>query len=141
GGQARADHHARVQQLPTQSRDRSGALHVHGAARRRRDRRAARGRRRGDTWREPLSLVPVPLRHPAAWLTIGWSLVACAIIGSLMPGNAVSKLGLFKIGDKLLHAGMYAALAIWFTGIYPRSRYVAIAVGLFLLGVLAELGQ
>ncbi|PZN31914.1 MAG: hypothetical protein DIU71_08805 [Proteobacteria bacterium] len=81
------------------------------------------------------------MRHPAAWLTIGWSLVACAIIGSLMPGNAVSKLGLFKIGDKLLHAGMYAALAIWFTGIYPRSRYVAIAVGLFLLGVLAELGQ
>ena len=44
-------------------------------------------------------------------------------------------------GDKLAHIAIYAVLAIWFAGIYRRSRYPAIASALILLGGSLELLQ
>lgn len=57
---------------------------------------------------------------------------------SLMPGQ---KLPVTGISDKIQHGTAYALLALWFAGIYPRSRYWLIAIALFLLGVGIEFAQ
>ncbi|HKQ84997.1 MAG TPA: VanZ family protein [Steroidobacteraceae bacterium] len=80
----------------------------------------------------------LPLRFRRTWVVIGWALVALAIYGSLT-GNAVVTHS--SINDKVMHAGTYATLSLWFAGIYPRSRYLLIALGLFSLGISMELLQ
>jgi len=79
-----------------------------------------------------------PLKAPLLWLTIGWLLVAAACFGSLIPGH---RLPLPGGSDKLLHAGTYLILMIWFAGIYQSSRYFVIAIALLGLGVALEFGQ
>ncbi|HEX2493388.1 MAG TPA: VanZ family protein [Steroidobacter sp.] len=80
----------------------------------------------------------LPLRHPRVWLLIGWLLVVLAITASLLPGQRLPPTG---VNDKLEHMAAYTVLALWFAGIYPRSRYVALAVALFLMGVVVEFAQ
>jgi VanZ family protein len=80
----------------------------------------------------------LPLRHPRPWLVIGWIIVALAILFSLLPAQELPKTG---INDKWEHFVAYATMALWFAGIYPRSRYVVIALGLFALGVSIEFAQ
>ena len=77
----------------------------------------------------------LPLRYPRAWLVLGWLLVALAIVVSLIPWNSLPSVG---GNDKFQHAFGYAVLAVWFAGIYPRSRYPIIAVGLFVMGISIE---
>jgi VanZ family protein len=45
------------------------------------------------------------------------------------------------VNDKVEHAAGYMALTLWFAGIYPRSRYLWIAVALFAMGVAVEFLQ
>jgi len=78
------------------------------------------------------------LRHPRIWQVIGWLLVVCAVILSLAPGPALPNV---SMNDKVAHATIYAVLALWFAGLYPRSRYVWIALCLFALGVFIEFVQ
>lgn len=80
----------------------------------------------------------LPLRHPRAWLAFGWALVFAAVAVSLVPGSSLPQTG---VSDKFEHTVAYALLALWFAGIYPRSRYVIIALGLFALGVGVEWAQ
>ena len=81
----------------------------------------------------------LPLRHPRFWLLLGWVFVLAATAASLVP---VQKLPLPPgINDKLEHVTGYALLTLWFTGIYPRSRYLVIAISLFAMGVLIEFAQ
>jgi VanZ family protein len=81
----------------------------------------------------------LPLRHPRFWLVLGWVFVAVATVASLVP---VQRLPLpAGVNDKFAHVAGYGLLTLWFTGIYPRSRYVMIAIGLFLMGVLIEWAQ
>jgi VanZ family protein len=80
----------------------------------------------------------LPLRYPRLWLLAAWSLVAVAIFASVMP---VQKLPEVATSDKVQHMAAYAMLAVWFAGIYPKSRYAWIAVGLFILGVAIEGAQ
>jgi len=49
--------------------------------------------------------------------------------------------GLFAVNDKVEHATGYAALTIWFAGMYSRSRYAWIAAALFAMGVMVEFLQ
>jgi hypothetical protein len=74
----------------------------------------------------------LPLRFRRAWLVGGWLLVLLAIYGSLTGNAAIAHSGL---NDKFMHAATYATLSLWFAGIYPRSRYVVIGLGLFALGI------
>jgi len=83
----------------------------------------------------------LPLRFPRLWLTLGWLLVALALLACLAPSGAPGLDSLFAINDKVAHAGGYTALMVWFAGIYARSRYVWIVVGLFAMGVSVELLQ
>lgn len=80
----------------------------------------------------------LPLHFRRTWLVVGWVMVIVAIYGSLTGNEAIAHAG---VNDKFMHAGTYATLSLWFAGIYPRSRYALIALGLFALGVSIELLQ
>jgi glycopeptide antibiotics resistance protein len=80
----------------------------------------------------------LPLRYPRLWVTLGWIFVMAAVIVCLLPGCSVA---LPTYNDKLMHALGYIALVLWFTGIYPRTRYLVIATLLFLMGVAVEFLQ
>jgi VanZ family protein len=76
------------------------------------------------------------LRHPRLWLVSGWILIVLATIASIVPSEELPKLG--GVSDKIEHVAGYAVLALWFAGIYPRSRYPLIGVGLLVMGIVIE---
>jgi VanZ family protein len=80
----------------------------------------------------------LPLRFPRLWSALGWLLVIGVVIGSLLPGQSIR---LVTIDDKLLHAGTYMVLMLWFSGLYRPGLYVAIAAALCALGVALDLLQ
>ena len=76
------------------------------------------------------------LRHPRLWLVSGWMLVVISVAVNIMPAGDLPKLG--GISDKLEHAIGYTVLALWFAGIYPKSRYPMIGVALLVMGIVIE---
>jgi VanZ family protein len=72
------------------------------------------------------------------WVSVAWLLVLATIIASLIPVPPPPDI---SFGDKLAHIAVYSMLAVWFAGIYRRSRYPVIALGLILLGGGLELLQ
>ena len=80
----------------------------------------------------------LPLRHPRLWLVGGWVLVAIAVLASLCPAQNLPSIG---TSDKLEHLTAYALMTLWFAGIYPRSRYIVIGIGMFVLGAVIEAAQ
>jgi VanZ family protein len=83
----------------------------------------------------------LPLRYPRLWLALGYLFVALALLVCLAPPTAPGLPSLFSLNDKVEHAAGYAILAVYFAGIYPRSRYFWIAISLFAMGVLVEFLQ
>jgi hypothetical protein len=80
----------------------------------------------------------LPLRFPGFWSAVGWLLTAALVVGSLMPGPAVPDIG---VSDKLMHAGSYFLLMVWFAGFCRRGLYPAIAGALAALGIGLDLLQ
>ena len=80
----------------------------------------------------------LPLRFPRLWLAVGWSLVVLALVVCLVPNGVPGTAGL---NDKFMHATGYLGLTLWFTGIYPRARYLVIALSLFAMGIAVEILQ
>lgn len=80
----------------------------------------------------------LPLRYPWVWWILGWLLVVGVIAGSLLPGDILAAV---SIGDKILHAGSYFVLMIWFSGLYRRDRHIFIVLSLFLLGLALDYVQ
>lgn len=80
----------------------------------------------------------LPLRHPRTWRVIGWILIAASFYASLMPAKSLPEIG---VSDKFEHTFAYAFLALWFAGLYPRSRYIVIGGALFVMGVSIEIAQ
>ncbi|HKU16232.1 MAG TPA: hypothetical protein VJQ52_17690 [Steroidobacteraceae bacterium] len=76
------------------------------------------------------------LRHPRLWLVSGWILIVLAVIASIVPAHDLPSLG--GISDKTEHMVGYGVLALWFAGIYPKTRYPAIGVGLLIMGIVIE---
>ena len=76
------------------------------------------------------------LRHPRLWLVSGWILVILAIVASLVPSHDLPQIG--GVSDKLEHVVGYFVLALWFAGIYPKSRYLMIGVALLVMGIVIE---
>ena len=60
----------------------------------------------------------LPLRFPKIWSAIGWLLIGAVIVGSLLPARAVTAVG---VNDKLVHAGAYFVLMVWFAGFCRRG--------------------
>jgi VanZ family protein len=79
-----------------------------------------------------------PLRFSWVWWTIGWLLVAGVAAGSLVPGSLVVS---FSPRDKLLHAGSYLILMVWFSGLYRRERHIVIALLLLAFGFALDVAQ
>lgn len=80
----------------------------------------------------------LPLRFPWVWLTCGWLLVLGVIVGSLVPGEMLQAI---TISDKIMHAGTYFVLMVWFAGLYPRHRQLLIALTLIGLGIVLDVAQ
>jgi VanZ family protein len=80
----------------------------------------------------------LPLRYPWVWWALGWLLVGGVAVGSLMPGSLVPG---FSSRDKLLHAGSYLILMVWFSGLYRRERHIVIAMLLLVLGFALDVAQ
>jgi hypothetical protein len=80
----------------------------------------------------------LPLRFPRFWSAVGWLLIAALTVGSLMPGPAVPDVG---VNDKVMHAGIYFLLMVWFAGFCRRALYPAIAGALAALGIVLDLLQ
>ena len=78
------------------------------------------------------------VRYPRFWLVIGWLGIAAAIIVCLVPGNELPNTGM---SDKTEHFLCYASLMCYFSGLYPRSRYWVIAIGLLFMGIAIEFAQ
>jgi len=76
-------------------------------------------------------------RYPWLWVGLGWTLVAAVVAGSLLPGT-LPMVREVAGGDKLLHAGSYFVLMVWFAGLYRRSFHALIALGLFALSVALD---
>jgi VanZ family protein len=80
----------------------------------------------------------LPLRYPWFWLAVGWVLAAGVVVGSLVPGEVLVDVSAF---DKLLHAGSYLILMIWFAGVYEGRHQIPIAVVLIAAGLGLDLLQ
>lgn len=80
----------------------------------------------------------LPLRFPLLWSALGWALVAAVVIGSLVPGEVVSAV---HVSDKVMHAGAYGVLMVWFAGFYKHAAYPVIAIVLIVLGLTLDLLQ
>ena len=80
----------------------------------------------------------LPLPHGRAWLIAGWVLIACIVVGSLIPH--VPTFGL-RVSDKAEHFASYFVLMLWFSGLYERKRHWLLGVAFFLMGVALELLQ
>jgi VanZ family protein len=80
----------------------------------------------------------LPLRYPWLWATLGWGMVLAVLAGSLAPADMI---GDYRISDKLMHAGAYFALMVWFAGFYRRGLHGLIALVLVALGAGVELAQ
>lgn len=80
----------------------------------------------------------LPLPHGRVWLILGWVLIACIVVGSLMPHVPSFGLG---ISDKVEHFTSYFVLMLWFSGLYERHRHWLLALAFFLMGVALEFLQ
>jgi VanZ family protein len=77
----------------------------------------------------------LPLRLARAWLLVGWGGVLAAFAVSLWPGGVPLPV---DVWDKVQHGLGYFVLTLWFTGLYPREKYLRIAAACFLLGLAIE---
>jgi VanZ family protein len=77
----------------------------------------------------------LPLRLAPAWAAVGYAGVVLALVLSLWPGGVPLPV---HIWDKIQHGTGYALLTLWFTGLYPRDRYLRIGLACFLLGAAIE---
>lgn len=80
----------------------------------------------------------LPLRYPWVWLLLGWALVISVVVGSLVPA---SMLRAITVSDKIMHAGSYFLLMIWFAGLYRRDKHPWVALALLLLGIALDVLQ
>jgi VanZ family protein len=80
----------------------------------------------------------LPLRYPKVWLALGWVLVIGVAAGSLVPAKVIETV---TLNDKLMHAGSYFVLMVWFGGLYRRGLHPLVGAVLLALGVGLDLLQ
>lgn len=77
----------------------------------------------------------LPLRLRPLWALGSVLGILAALVFSLMPGGPPMPV---HVWDKVQHLTGYFLMMTWFTGLYPKGRYPAIALGLVLFGILIE---
>lgn len=83
---------------------------------------------------------PRPLPYLWLWRGIGRVLLLLALAAALLP--APSGMGRIEFGDKILHAGAFAFLMLWYAQIYADGRdRRRLALGLIAFGAAIEVLQ
>lgn len=78
------------------------------------------------------------LRLFPLWLSIGFALVALVLYFCLRPRSE----DLFSLlPDKFSHVVAFFALTVWFAAFVERRRYLVVALGMLVLGMVIELLQ
>ena len=80
----------------------------------------------------------LPLRHRGLWIALSVVLVSAVAYGSLQPDFGPDVPANF---DKVEHFAAYLGLALWFTGLFARSRYWLVAAALVAFGLAIEAAQ
>lgn len=78
------------------------------------------------------------MRHARVWYVIGSALTMLVIVSSLVPSRDLPHL---RVSDKVEHLVAYFGLALWFGGLVPLRRYLALALALLMLGGGIEIAQ
>jgi VanZ family protein len=81
----------------------------------------------------------LPLRYLRWWLAAGGLILTVIMVLSLMPLEFPP--GTSAPNDKLMHAGAFLFLMLWFSGIVVRSHYWLLALLLLLYGAGMEVLQ
>jgi VanZ family protein len=88
----------------------------------------------------------LPLRHAARWQMASLVLLLIVLAATLMPAvwfwdERFEALSWFESIDKWFHGITFLALSIWFTGLYNKSAYWRIGLGLLAFGLVIEACQ
>ena len=89
----------------------------------------------------------LPLRYARHWQLASVILLLLVLIAALMPAavwfwsDKIDVAGWLRHADKWAHGITFVILAVWFSGLYSRSAYWRVAVGLLAFGVLIEVLQ
>jgi VanZ family protein len=88
----------------------------------------------------------LPLRHAARWQMASLFLLLIVLAATLMPAvwfwdDRFKALSWFEGFDKWFHGITFLALSIWFTGLYNKSAYWRIGLGLLAFGLVIEACQ
>jgi VanZ family protein len=88
----------------------------------------------------------LPLRHAARWQMASLFLLLIVLAATLMPAvwfwdDRFKALSWFESIDKWFHGITFLALSIWFTGLYNKSAYWRIGLGLLAFGLVIEACQ
>lgn len=83
---------------------------------------------------------PRPVPYVWLWRGVGRVLLLLALAAALLP--APSGIGRIEFGDKMLHAGAFAFLMLWYAQLYADGRdRRRLALGLVAFGVGIEVLQ
>ena len=84
----------------------------------------------------------LPLQHARTWRRFSAALLVLVLVAAMSPAfwfdTRVEALSWFQHTDKWLHGITFAFLSVWFAGLFERSVYWRIAVGLMAFGLLVE---
>jgi VanZ family protein len=88
----------------------------------------------------------LPLRHAVRWQMASLFLLLIVLAATLMPAvwfwdDRFKALSWFESIDKWFHGITFLALSIWFTGLYTKSAYWRIGLGLLAFGLVIEACQ
>ncbi len=88
----------------------------------------------------------LPLRHARRWQIASLILLILVLAVALMPAvwfwdDRFKALSWFENVDKWLHGITFLVLSLWFAGMYNKSAYWRIGLGLLLFGLTIEACQ
>lgn len=88
----------------------------------------------------------LPLQHARRWQLASIFILIFVLGAALMPAvwlfdSKVAALNWFENVDKWLHGITFLVLGAWFTGMYQRSAYWRVALGLLAFGLAIEVCQ
>ena len=88
----------------------------------------------------------LPLRFAGRWRTASIVLLVFVLVAALSPvvwfwDDRAGGLRWFENVDKWVHGVTFFVLATWFSGMFPKSRYIFVGAGLLIFGLAIEACQ
>ena len=88
----------------------------------------------------------LPLRHARLWQILSVLILIGVLLATLAPAfwffdQKPDAFSWLKHADKWMHAMTFAALSVWFCGLFEKRRYWLVVAGLLLFGLFVEFCQ